>query len=200
MTSCAVFQISWLGWQEATSDAILHEGCCRPVEHCRSQDWVGRFGPLEGPRPGKGAGSAQTATNILLTSSSRRGAAGGPCSAAGVLPDITSRTSTPRSEPSFESSSDVSGFTVLMSITSAPRSALANARPVVVDQNRKSPILRNSGRRHRGRLRRDGVGPRVVELKAISECRRMRPWAEEEYFAIRPRKWTKCILKRSRSV
>src|SRR6202790_5833463 len=49
-----------------------------------------------------------------------------PCSAAGVLPDIvTSRTSTPCSEPTLESSREVSGYTVLRSMTSEPGRALA---------------------------------------------------------------------------
>jgi len=40
---------------------------------------------------------------------------------------VTSRTSTPRSEPSLASSCEVSGYTVLMSMTREPRCALANA-------------------------------------------------------------------------
>src|SRR5580658_10531956 len=65
-----------------------------------------------------------------------------PCSAAGVLPDIvTSRTSTPRSEPSLESSCEVSGYTVLRSMTRKSRCALAKtpSDPLKVFRTGPSP-------------------------------------------------------------
>src|ERR1700730_12567474 len=65
-----------------------------------------------------------------------------PFSATGVLPDIvTSRTSTPHSLPSLESSCDVSGYTVLMSMISEPLAALANTPSGPLEMSRTASSL-----------------------------------------------------------